>query len=86
MAENLTDPIKSQLNLEKEIHIVPLLTANVQKIKIQFDVLATFHDISYLSVVSPKCSKCVFFFRKQPQKIGGIVISDKSGLTKDVSP
>ena len=86
MAENLTDPIKSQLNLENEIHIVPLLTTNVPKIKIHFDVLATFHDISYLSVVSSKRSKCVFFSRKQPQKIGGIIISDKSGLTKDVSP
>ena len=52
----------------------------------QFDVLATFHDISYLSVVSSKRSRCVLFSRKQPQKIGAIVISDKSGLTKDTSP
>ena len=52
----------------------------------QFDVLTTFHDVSYLSVVSSRCSKCVFFSRKQPQKIGGIVISDKSGLTEDMSP
>ena len=43
-------------------------------IKIQFDELVTFHSISNLSVLPSKRSKCVFFFRKQAQKIGRIVI------------
>ena len=84
MTENLTDPIKSS----KCRHLIrnPYCTSfDNQRYKLKFDVLATFHDISYLSVVSYRRSKCEFFSRKQPQKIGGIVISDKSGLTKDMS-
>ena len=48
--------------------------------------LVTFHNISYLSVVSTKRSKCVFLSGKQLQKIIGIVITDKSDLTKIMSP
>ena len=55
-------------------------------IKIQSDELVSFHSISYLSVVASMRFKCVFFFRKHPQKIGGIVISGKSDLTKIMSP
>ena len=54
-------------------------------IKIQFDELASYFHISYLSVVSSKRSKCVFLSGKQPQRIGGIIIPDKSDLTKIMS-
>ena len=40
----------------------------------------------YLSVVSSMRFKCVFFSRKHPQKIGGIVVSGKSDLTEIMSP
>ena len=63
------------------------LFCNVARlIKIQFDELVSFHSISYLSVVSSLRFKCVFFSRKHPQKIGGIVNSGKSDLTKVMSP
>ena len=66
------------------------LFCNVARlIKIQFDELVSFHSVSYLSVgpaVSFMRFKYVFFSRKHPQKIGGIVISDKSDLTKIMSP
>ena len=63
------------------------LFCNVARlIKIQFDELVSFHSISYLSVVSSMRFKCVLFSRNHPQKIGGIVISDKSDLTKIMSP
>ena len=64
------------------------LFCNVARL-IQFDELVSFHSVSYLSVgpvVSFMRFKCVFFSRKHPQKIGGIVISDKSDLTKIMSP
>ena len=62
------------------------LFCNVARlIKIQFDEVVSFHSISYLSVVWSMRFKCVFFSRKHPQKIGGIVISDKSDLTKIMS-
>ena len=88
VAKNLTNSIKSrkcrQLTLKKAILY---LFCNVARlIKIQFDELVSFHSISYLSVVSSMRFKCVFFSRKHPQKIGGIVISDKSDLTKIMSP
>ena len=61
------------------------LFCNVERlIKIQFDELVSFHSISYLSVVSSMRFKCVFFSRKHPQKLGGIVISE-SDLTKIVA-
>ena len=60
------------------------LFCNVARlIKIQFDELVSFHSVSYLSVgpvVSFMRFKCVFFSRKHPQKIGGIVISDSCDL------
>ena len=77
MAENLTNSI-----LQFFCNVARL-------IKIQFDELVSFHSVSYLSVgpvVSFMRLKCVFFSRKHPQKIGGIVISDKSDLTKIMSP
>ena len=62
------------------------LFCNVARlIKIQFDELVSFHSISYLSVVSSMRFKCVFFSRKHPQNIGGIVIYGKSDLTKVMS-
>ena len=63
------------------------LFCNVARlIKIQFDELVSFHSISYLSVVSSMRFECVLFSRNHPQKIDGIVISDKSDLTKIMSP
>ena len=63
------------------------LFCNVERlIKIQFDELVSIHSISYLSLVSSMRFKCVFFSRNHPQKIGEIVISDKSDLTKIMSP
>ena len=64
------------------------LVCNVARlIKIQFDELVSFHSLSYLSVVSCMRFKSVFFSRKHPtQKIGGIVISNKSDLTKIMLP
>ena len=62
------------------------LFCNLTRLIKTFDELVSFHSISYLSVVSSMRFKCVFFSRKHPQKIGGIVISDKSDLTKIMSP
>ena len=63
------------------------LFCNVARlIKIEFDELVSFHSISYLSVVSSMRFKCVSFSRKHPQKIDGIVISDKADITKIMSP
>ena len=73
--------------LSPEKKAIWYLFCNVARlIKIQFDELVSFHSISYLSVVSSMRFKYVFFSRKHPQKIGGIVISDKSDLTKIMSP
>ena len=65
--------------------ILNLFCNTARLIKIQFDELVSFHSISYLSVVLSMRFKCVFFSRKHPQKIG-IVISDKSDLTKIMLP
>ena len=66
--------------------ILCMKSPRVKGIKIQFDELVSFHSISYLSVVSSMRFKCVLFSRKHPQKIDGIVISDKADLTKTMSP
>ena len=75
MAENLTNSIKSR----KCRHLIrkPSCTSYF---KIQFDELVSFHSISYLSVVSSMRFKCVFFSRKHPQKIGGIIIRGGGGV------
>ena len=65
--------------------ILYLLCNVARLIKIQFDELVSFHSISYLSVVSSMRFKCMLFSRNHPQKIGGIVISDNSDLTKIMS-
>ena len=63
------------------------LFCNLATLFKKFDELVSFHSISYLSVVSSmRGFKCVFFSCKHPQKISGIVISDKSDLTKIMSP
>ena len=77
--------LPTQGNIEYPPGIVPLLQCS-KVIKIQFDELVSFHSVSYLSVVSSMRFKYVLFSRKHPQKIGGIVISDKSDLTKIMSP
>ena len=95
MAEKLTNSIKSR----KCFHVIskPNFTSYVARlIKINYDELVSFHSISHLSVVSsiPKkmsnvclcvSSSCSFPVSNHG-KIGGIVISDKSDLTKIMSP
>ena len=78
-----------QLNLENVVtykKAILYLFCNLARLIKKIDELVSFRSISYLSVVSSMRFKNVFFSRKHPQKIGGIVISNKSDLTKIMSP